>query len=70
MVTNIVFAEVPGGAGRWKAALAAEGLLASGVSGRVRMLTHVGIADAEITAALAAWQRAAKALAGSQKKNF
>jgi len=68
--TNIVFAEVPGGTARWLPALAAEGLLASGVSGRVRMLTHVGIADAEITAALAAWQRAAKALAGSQKKNF
>jgi hypothetical protein len=28
----------------------------------VRMLTHVGIGGAEITAALAAWQRAAKAL--------
>ena len=62
VVTNIVFAEVPGGAVRWGAALAAEGLLVSTGSGRVRMLTHVGIGGAEITAALAAWQRAAKAL--------
>ena len=62
VVTNIVFAEVPGGAIRWGAALAAEGLLVSTGSGRVRMLTHVGIGAAEITAALAAWQRAAKAL--------
>jgi threonine aldolase len=62
VMTNIVFADVPGGAIRWGAALAAEGLLISTGSGRVRMLTHVGIGGAEITAALAAWQRAAKAL--------
>jgi threonine aldolase len=68
VTTNIVFAGVPGGPGgpggpaRWKAALAAEGLLVSTGNGRVRMLTHVGIGEAEITAALAAWQRAAKAL--------
>jgi hypothetical protein len=44
------------------AALAAEGLLVSTVGGRVRMVTHVGIGAGGITAALAAWQRAAKTL--------
>jgi threonine aldolase len=62
VVTNIVFADVPGGAARWAAALAAEGLLVTTGTGRVRMLTHVGIGGGEITAALTAWQRAAKAL--------
>jgi threonine aldolase len=62
VVTNIVFADVPGGPARWVAALAAEGLLVSTVGGRLRMITHVGIGAGEITAALAAWQRAAKAL--------
>ena len=62
VVTNIVFAELPGGPVRWKSALAAEGLLAGAVGGRLRMLTHVGIGAAEITAALSAWQRAAKTL--------
>jgi threonine aldolase len=62
VVTNIVFAGVPGGPARWVAALAAEGLLVSTVGGRVRMVTHVGIGAGEITAALAAWQRAAKTL--------
>ena len=61
VMTNIVFAEVPGGAGRWAAALAAEGLLVSGGGDRVRMLTHVGIGAAEVSTALAAWQRVAKA---------
>jgi threonine aldolase len=62
VMTNIVFAGVPGDPARWKAALAAEGLLAGAAGDRIRMLTHVGIGAAEITAALAAWQRAAKGL--------
>ena len=31
------------------------------ITGRIRMLTHIGIGADEIQAALAAWRRAAKA---------
>lgn len=64
--TNIVFVEVSGtghSAGEWSGRLAAEGVLVTTVAGRVRMLTHVGIEAADIQTALAAWQRAAAALA-------
>ena len=63
---NIVFVDVSGTGhpvGEWAGRLAAEGLLVTTVAGRVRMLTHVGIEAAGIQAALAAWQRAAAALA-------
>jgi threonine aldolase len=64
--TNIVFVDVSAtghSAAEWADALAAEGLLATMVGGRIRMLTHVGIGAAGIQAALAAWHRAAKAIA-------
>ncbi len=60
--TNIVFADV-GGTGHdaweWLDLLAAEGVLISVISGRVRMLTHPGVSADDIAAALAAWRRAA-----------
>jgi threonine aldolase len=62
--TNIVFVDVSGTgrpAAHWREQLAAEGLLVTMIGGRIRMLTHVGIGPADIQAALAAWQRAAKA---------
>ena len=63
--TNIVFVDVSGTgrtAAHWREQLAAEGLLVTMIGGRIRMLTHVGIGPADIQAALAAWQRAAKAV--------
>jgi threonine aldolase len=60
--TNIVFADVSAtgqDAARWRAALAAEGLLVTIIGGRIRMLTHVGVSAAGVQAALAAWRRAA-----------
>jgi threonine aldolase len=63
--TNIVFADVSGtgrDAVQWRELLAAEGLLVTIVGGRVRMLTHVGVTAADISAALDAWRRAAKAV--------
>ncbi len=60
--TNIVFADVGStghAAPEWVRRLAGEGLLATMVAGRVRMLTHVDITPADIDAALAAWRRAA-----------
>jgi threonine aldolase len=62
--TNIVFVDVSGTgrtAQQWRDLLAAEGLLVTMVGGRIRMLTHVGIGAADIQAALATWQRVAKA---------
>ena len=60
--TNIVFVNVAG-TGRspaeWAARLAAEGLLVTMVSGKVRMLTHRDAGQADIETALAAWRRAA-----------
>jgi threonine aldolase len=63
--TNIVFADVSGtgrDAGQWREMLASEGVLVTIVGGRVRMLTHVGVTAADISAALDAWRRAAKAI--------
>ncbi|HTX81515.1 MAG TPA: GntG family PLP-dependent aldolase [Streptosporangiaceae bacterium] len=62
--TNIVFIDVSGTgrtASQWRDLLAAEGLLVTMVGGRIRMLAHVGIGPADIQAALAIWQRVAKA---------
>jgi threonine aldolase len=62
--TNIVFVDVSGTGKNptwWRAQLAAEGLLATVVDGRVRMVTHVNVDTADIQAALAAWRSAAKA---------
>jgi threonine aldolase len=62
VATNIVFVDVAG-TGRtpaeWTARLAAEGLLATVVNGKVRMLTHRDVGRADIAEALAAWRRAA-----------
>ncbi|MGH3302749.1 MAG: threonine aldolase family protein [Streptosporangiaceae bacterium] len=63
--TNIVFADVSGtgrDAVQWRELLAGEGVLVTIVGGRVRMLTHVGVTAADISAALDAWRRVAKAL--------
>ena len=49
------------GRGEWREQLAAEGVLVTMIGDRIRMLTHVGIAAADIEAALAAWRSAAKA---------
>ena len=62
--TNILFVDVSGtirSASQWRELLAAEGLLVTMISGRIRMVTHVGIGPDEIQAALAAWRRAVKA---------
>ena len=62
--TNIVFIDVSGSgrtAAQWRAALADEGLLVTMIGGRIRMLTHVGAGRPDVQAAIAAWQRAAKA---------
>jgi threonine aldolase len=61
--TNIIFIDVSG-TGRdamwWRAQLASEGLLVTVIGPRVRMVTHVGVARAEIQAALGAWRDTAK----------
>ncbi len=66
--TNIVFADVAGTSwppAQWVVRLAAEGVLTTVVSGRVRMLTHRDVGPSDITVALAAWKRvAAEAGAG------
>ncbi len=59
--TNIVFVDVRGTgrtAQEWLARLAAEGLLVTMVSGKVRMLTHRDVGSSDVQAALAAWRRA------------
>ncbi len=64
VATNIVFVDVAGtgrSAPEWADRLRAEGLLVTMVSGKVRMLTHRDVGPADITAALAAWRRAAAA---------
>lgn len=63
--TNIVFVDLTStghGAWTWKQRLEGEGLLVTTVGSRVRMLTHVNIAEAGIDAALGAWRRAADGL--------
>src|SRR5215472_9244385 len=63
--TNIVFADVAGlghPLTEWAAALAAEGVLVSTVTGRLRMVTHVDIAQRDVDTALAAWRRVAAGL--------
>jgi len=63
--TNIVFADVSGtgrDALQWRDLLAAEGVLVTVIGDRVRMLTHVDVAAADIDGALDAWRRVAKAI--------
>ncbi|HEY7283554.1 MAG TPA: threonine aldolase family protein [Actinomycetota bacterium] len=48
-----------------RARLQAEGVLATMVAGKIRMLTHVNIDDADVDAALAAWRRVADSLSAS-----
>jgi threonine aldolase len=43
----------------WAAALAAEGVLVSTVTGRLRMVTHVDITQRDVDTTLAAWRRVA-----------
>jgi threonine aldolase len=62
--TNIVFVDVSGTgrpAPQWREQLDAEGLLVTMNGSRIRMLTHVGVGPDDVTSALAAWHRAAKA---------
>src|SRR5215471_13606570 len=63
--TNIVFADVAGlghPLTEWAAGLAAEGVLVSTVTGRLRMATHVDIAQRDVDTALGAWRRVAAEL--------
>src|SRR5262252_7553574 len=63
--TNIVFADVAGlghPLTEWAAALAAEGVLVSTVTSRLRMVTHLDIAQRDVDTALAAWRRVAAGL--------
>jgi threonine aldolase len=60
-----VFADVAGPGHpltEWAAALAAEGVLVSTVTGRLRMVTHVDVARRDVDTALAAWRRVAAEL--------
>jgi len=60
--TNIVFADVSGtghDAREWRQRLAANGVLVTMVSGRVRMLTHADVTAADVETALAAWRAVA-----------
>lgn len=64
VATNIVFVDVTGTdwtPAEWIAKLTAEGLLATVVAGKVRMLTHRDVNAADIAEAVAAWRRAAAA---------
>jgi threonine aldolase len=45
--------------------LAAEGVLVTMVAGKIRMLTHVNIGDADVDAALNAWRRVVDSLVSS-----
>jgi threonine aldolase len=63
--TNIVFVDVAGtghSLAEWADQLASEGVLATIVAGRIRMVTHLDIAEDDVTTALAAWHRAVTAL--------
>jgi threonine aldolase len=63
--TNIVFADVAGtghDALQWRDLLAAEGVLVTIIGERVRMLTHVDVGSADISAALDVWHRVAKSV--------
>jgi threonine aldolase len=58
--TNIVFADTaPLGATAWEIVqrLRAEGVLATMVAGKVRMLTHVDVSEADIDTALDSWRK-------------
>src|SRR5204862_4132098 len=44
-----------------------EGVLATTVAGKVRMLTHVDVSDADVDAALAAWRRVAASLSTEER---
>jgi threonine aldolase len=60
--TNIVFVDVAGTGHQeleWQRRLAANGVLATMVSGKVRMLTHCDITAADVEAALGAWRTVA-----------
>ena len=56
----------PGGWSGDDALDGAHAVLVTTVPGRVRMLTHVGIGPAQVTAALAGWRRAAAGLAAAR----
>jgi threonine aldolase len=64
--TNMLFVDVTA-AGHdvldIRARLATEGVLATMVAGKIRMLTHVDIDDADVERAIAAWGRVAGAVA-------
>jgi threonine aldolase len=62
--TNILFVDVSrAGWDAWEVLgwLRAEGVLATMVGGKVRMLTHVGIAAGDVERAVEAWRRVAEA---------
>ena len=49
------------------ARLQAEGVRVTMVAGKVRMLTHVDVSDADVDAALAAWRRVAASLSTEER---
>jgi threonine aldolase len=58
--TNIVFVDVAGTGqppAAWQASLAAEGVLVTIVTGKIRMLTHADVTARDIDTALDAWRR-------------
>jgi threonine aldolase len=60
--TNIVFVDVAGtgqSLKAWVGRLAEEGVLATIVAGRVRMLTHLDVDERDVDVALAAWRKVA-----------
>jgi len=60
--TNIVFVDVAGtgqSLKAWVGRLAEEGVLATIVAGRVRMLTHLDVDERNVDVALAAWRKVA-----------
>jgi threonine aldolase len=65
--TNILFVDVAdtGHPVRaWQQRLAADGVLVTMVAGRIRMLTHGGVAPVDVDTALDAWRKVAAELAG------
>jgi threonine aldolase len=69
VATNIVFADMTGtghDAQEWRQRLAANGVLVTMVSGRIRMLTHADVTARDVETALAAWREVAAGIGASQ----
>ena len=69
--TNMVFVDVAAvglDLADVTARLRGEGVLVTTVAGKVRMLTHVDVSDADVDAALAAWRRVVASLEPGSKE--